>query len=675
METTQPQKGNKLIVCLDDQNRNLPAITLENPSPEKLHQLNEQGFGIFETANYFFATNDALKSSGTKTKRQKEFLSGLAEVYADLDVCKEKDHLPENERETRKNKLKQEINSYCPATFYILTKNGLQPHWRINEPKVDESAQTNYKNVIKGIIEWSKKYGNIGDPVFDVTRVLRKPEFLHIKSEPYLVTEELGNDKTYTLDELKKFFWYSNEEKTQLQQSAATTEMNPAYQQINELDIKQVVVDAWTEKGHTASFDDNNRLMIDGEKTATFKGRLEGNYMATTSSDFPAKGNAVTYTAETLGISYPQALSRLQQKYNIKDTNKAYKLPKPITAEELGRIVFPPERWRIDQLVPENQITIISGSPSSFKTMSALEWAIKIAQGEPAYSNFKTIKSAVGYINEDRNHSMIIQDRLHLLSEKLPNNLFFWNAVGFSLEIEQINALLIEAGELNIKFIIFDSLRAVMPKNFDEMKTNDIREIIRRLGVLTNAGITILIIHHDRKRAPGSRYFSKDPNDIGEMMSGSADIRGAVDCHISMRNGKDKKTGEDYIIVTQTKCRQKMIPPFQVMVKEEGSAENPKLRLVYEGSYAPNNAEENTAKAKEAILELLKASSDKYVYRQVIIDNSPGGFKQKTIDEALKSLEKNDKSISSKTGKELNRSGNEARRKYYYFDSDDDDID
>lgn len=316
-------KGLKFIVCFDDKAEQKAPLTLENPAEDYLKELNQKGWGIFETANSFFATPEQLKDLAIKkiktsvTKRNKEFLTKLNEVFADLDVCKDTDDITAEEREKCKIDLKKALDDYCQPSSYVITKNGLQPRWQLDEPNIDEAAQQQYVNVINGIIEWSKQNGAKGDPVKDVTRVLRKPGYFHQKSDPYLITEEKGSGKTYTLEELKKYFWHEPVVKTS---RPADVGNEQTYNQIDALDIRQVVIDVWKEKGSEASFDGDNHLIIDGTMTATFVGRQgDGNYMATTSSDYPAKGNAVTYVAETLGITTKEAYKWLCEKYLTND--------------------------------------------------------------------------------------------------------------------------------------------------------------------------------------------------------------------------------------------------------------------------------------------------------------------------------------------------------------------
>ncbi len=664
---TENIKGIKLIVCFDDKAKGKSPITLENPSDASLKELNDAGYGIFETANSFFATQEQMDKSGFKTKRHKEFLSCLNEVFADLDVCKDSEGIPEEEREARKNSLKNALNDYYPPSVYVITKNGLQPRWWLSEAGINEATQQKYVNITKGIIEWSILNGAKGDSVYDVTRVLRKPGYYHHKSEPYLITEEKGSGKTYTLDEVKEFFWY---------EPPTEKESNPIHNKIDLIDIRTVVIDVWKEKGSEASFDKDDHLIIDGKQTATFRGRLGDNYIATSSSDYPAKGNAITYISQTLGIDRKQAYKWLCNKYKIKETNEIGDSElEPITAKDLCDQEFPPAEWMIKRLIPENQITVISGPPGVFKTMTSLDWGISVSTGKKAYGYFETIQSPVLLISEDGDHKRIAKKRIGFLTEIPSDDFHLLISSNFKVVEKAIGKLLILIKKHGIKFIIFDSFRAIMPSDKKENESGDVREVINRLRPLTNAGATILIIHHDRKKPQNNRgYTSSDPNDLGEMMSGSVDIRGAVDCHLAMGAGRDKKENQFYIIITQTKCREdELLPAFKVLVVKEKDDEDKtiKMELQYAGEYKADNAEETLNKARDAILEYITNSSEKYVWRQTITQNKPGGFAERTLEKALKTMEEVDKSITSLKGKELGKLGLESKRKYYYIKESD----
>ena len=331
METTQPEKGGKLTVCYIDKDKNKSPWTYENIATEELERLNKEGRGIFKTTNSFFATPEQLRELAAKkgkpsiTKRNKEFLSKINAVAGDLDVCKEGDGMPPEEKKKRKAALMASLMKCdCPPSAIIVTKNGLQPRWDVNEPNIDEPTQQKYVNIVNGIIEWSKQNGALGDHVKDVTHIFRVPGYLHLKSDPYLVTEEPGSGRTYTLDELKVCFWHEGKPYKPLD-LASPFEKNPAFNWVDELDIRQVAIDVWQDLGHSVSINKNNQLSCAGRSCgcspnqpwATFVNRDGKNFISNGgSSIYPAEGNAITYTAETLKITPSEAYKRLMVKYS-----------------------------------------------------------------------------------------------------------------------------------------------------------------------------------------------------------------------------------------------------------------------------------------------------------------------------------------------------------------------
>jgi len=336
-------RGGRVIVCFDDKAKTKSPLTFTAISEEELKKYNTQGWGIFESVNSFHATkeqldalyeermtawrknkDDAVKNNkdtprkpSYPTVRLGEFLTRLNAVYADMDVCKDGE-MPEQEREEKKSLLLEAIRGYCPASVYLMTKNGIQPMWWIQESDIDEKTQQRYVNILKGIVEWSKKRGSLGDKVYDIPRVLRKANYLHQKSEPFLIKKEEGNKHTYTLAQLEDYFRY--EEPVYTPQKQELGDIDPSWQALNDIDLKRIVIDLWTDKGHTASFNEQNHLIIDGKVTATFMNRDGKSFIASTSGEFgDLVGNRVTYTAKFLKISNKEAFIYLCKKYNIEN--------------------------------------------------------------------------------------------------------------------------------------------------------------------------------------------------------------------------------------------------------------------------------------------------------------------------------------------------------------------
>ncbi len=448
------------------------------------------------------------------------------------------------------------------------------------------------------------------------------------------------------------------------------------FERIRSIDIKRIAVDVWRALEHEASFDAANRLILDGKETNSFVGQKgDGNYMATSERNDPLNGSAVAYVSETLSVNKTEAAKLICTQYGIRYSGSfVFQEPlKATSAEDLCNEEFSSVEWMIHRLIPENQITVVSGAPSSFKTMSAMEWAIQVASGGKAYGQFDTMRANVLLVNEDGDHRRVIKKRALFLTRTPPSNLFIMASLGFKAEESRIRELATLVRKNDIKFVILDSFRGIMPPEADEKDASSVRKIIDDLRVLTSIGATVLILHHDRKKPVQVRgYTSTDPNDLGEMMSGSADIRGAVDCHLAMGSARDKRENRHFIIVTQTKCREdELLPAFKILVNvtRDDSGNTAKMELLYEGEYKLDNKAETLEKARAAVLDFISKSADEYVARLAIVDSKIGGYGQRTLDEALKTLVA-DNSLKFNTGKELGKAKGEGRQKFYRIPSE-----
>ena len=300
---------NQLFVAINDKIKNQPVLTFSEYNGENLKLLNKKDHGIFFSVNSFH--------NGI---RQKEHLLKLNAVYADLDVAKSESNLSLEVIEPRKIYLLNSLKALdCPPSLIIETRNGLQPLWFIEET----TDQELYRSVIEGIIDWSKGCGALGDEVKDVTRVLRVPGFYHHKQEPFLIEEIFSTDKVYSLTKLSEYF--KREVKPTLQSVYPQKDFqlvsnDPAIDALNKLDVRDVIVAVWQEKGCNAEFNALNQLVVDGQQCATFVNREGENFISNGgSSDYPSQGNAVTYVAGTLGISNKEAFKWILKRFGLEN--------------------------------------------------------------------------------------------------------------------------------------------------------------------------------------------------------------------------------------------------------------------------------------------------------------------------------------------------------------------
>jgi hypothetical protein len=212
---------------------------------------------------------------------------------------------------------------------------------------------------------------------------------------------------------------------------------------------------------------------------------------------------------------------------------------------------FPKQTYLIDKIAPAGGITIVSAPSGSFKTYMCLEMALCVAGNKPLFGIFDTEQANVLFIDEESG-ARLLQQRVFQLNAEKDLPLYFHSFQDFTVSEKGIGLLLKDCEEHDIKLVIFDSLTRVHSK--DENSAGEMAQVFKHLRTLTNKGIAVIVIHHNRK--PGIRRGS-----AGSEMRGSSDILAAVDCHVALTRDGNRLT------FTQTKQRYAPeIKPFDLLV-------------------------------------------------------------------------------------------------------------
>jgi len=234
-----------------------------------------------------------------------------------------------------------------------------------------------------------------------------------------------------------------------------------------------------------------------------------------------------------------------------------------LLTEQVGDLLheeFPPEVWIVDQLIPDKSVTILSGSPGSFKTWLYMEIAVKVAKGQPAFGNFNTKQTGVLVIDEESGRPRL-QKRFKQLGaiDNLPIHLL--SRVGYKMSQLYADGIAEKAIELGAGLVIFDSLTRFMGEKVDENASGDMAKLMDYYRQLADSGLSVLILHHNRKDGTGG--FNP-----AQSLRGSSDILAAVDCHIAVN-----RTGQsDKVKLVQTKNRDVWEPtPFELRFYENAS--------------------------------------------------------------------------------------------------------
>lgn len=257
---------------------------------------------LYPEGSPFFTPN------GCNGARLKENLSHVNAVFADWDF-KPKEITGDNKPDFKQFML--DLDGLPNPSFVVESGNGWHLYWLLETPiVVDETNREELTAQVEGIHRFiHNNYGSDAGAM-DVLRLMRLPGHEHKKQpeHPFMVKVVEESDDRYTLEELME-------------------RMPPVYKEAKEIaesnddfDIRQVAIDAWKERGDTVEFDDYGRLVWNGQHTGTFIGRAgTSNYIATTSTEYPFKGNAVTYVAGVLGITTKEAFKWLIGKYGEPD--------------------------------------------------------------------------------------------------------------------------------------------------------------------------------------------------------------------------------------------------------------------------------------------------------------------------------------------------------------------
>lgn len=295
---------------------------------------------------------------------------------------------------------------------------------------------------------------------------------------------------------------------------------------------------------------------------------------------------------------------------------------KLMSLKKLMEINFPPNQWKVDQLIPLEGITIISAAPASYKTWLILQMAIDIAQGKPFLDQFPCLMGGVLMIDEE-NHQRLVQKRFKALGapEDLP--IYFLSKENFVATDEKMTKGVLEyCEERLIDTIFIDSL--VRINRADENDAGNMASVFRALSEFCKAGKTVVVTHHERKET-GMRSSAQN------RMRGSSDISAAVDSHLAI--SRDKKE-TNRLVVEHAKSREELeVPAFEVAVHREGE----RTWFEHLGSY--DVGKKKKEEAKEIIINLLQGKTEglsKGEIAKAIKESS--GIGNSSTYEALKEL-------------------------------------
>lgn len=363
-------------------------------------------------------------------------------------------------------------------------------------------------------------------------------------------------------------------------------------------------------------------------------------------------GEKKSYTPRNFFDDIEDHISKRNQEKPTAQTARQ-KLIKFISGDKFMETVFPDQEWLVEGVIPDQGMVCLSGMPSSYKSWFGFYMALCVMRGNPILeeplkgrAGWKTTKGSVLFIDKE-NVERQIQERMKMLGagEEMKNCYF----VQGNFTTENLHALaeIIEFIKLKkIKMVIIDSLIRIHSSN--ENDAVEMNKVFERLSEIQHAGAAVVYVHHLRK----STSYAQDPM---ERLRGSIDLAARLDSLIAFEN--DEK---NIIKVTHGKSRYgQEFAPF--IMRFEVDQFN-KAFFNY-----CNDVEEGRVEAMlcaDAVYALIKENSHTRSHLMEKLSTINGGpYSERAIDEAIKTLTRENKVDKRRSGMEMIYTKNELYEK------------
>lgn len=291
-------------------------------------------------------------------------------------------------------------------------------------------------------------------------------------------------------------------------------------------------------------------------------------------------------------------------------------ISKTLTTKELLEKTFPPTIWLVENLIPSEGFTAMTGTPSSYKSFLTEHLAICLASNQPFLNHFPVTKGAVLIIDKE-NPLSLLQERFKKLGAKEDLEIYFLQEPDYyKLQDEShLNWTINFIKEFKIKLVIIDSF--VHIHKGDENDSQAIAATFERLKLLPCA---VVFIHHHRKTI---KFFTGTPL---ESIRGSSDIAAEVESHLAV-----DQINNTLRIAQYKNRRGELVKPFSVspIITEDS------VTFKYEGEIT-----EEVSKIEQAryhIIELLQTHRE--MARKTLTEALSDITGRDSIDKATKLME------------------------------------
>lgn len=278
------------------------------------------------------------------------------------------------------------------------------------------------------------------------------------------------------------------------------------------------------------------------------------------------------------------------------------------SASEVLQMEFKDAAYAVNGILQEG-VTILSGSPKIGKSWLALNLSLAVASGGLALGSIQAERGEVQDLAlEDGLKRLKKRLKMVLNNEAVPERLHL--AVDWLSSdrggLDAIEQWLREHPEA--KLIIIDTLKRIRPadRNGSSRYDFDYDTIAPFADLATNYGVSILVVHHNRKQQ------ADDPLD---MVSGSTGLTGAADAALVML--RKRGTNEATLLVTGRDIEER-----ELTLQWENSA----ARWLLVG----NASEAHRSVQRNEILELMRTLEEPMSPKEIAewLDRNPDNIRQ-----------------------------------------------
>lgn len=324
---------------------------------------------------------------------------------------------------------------------------------------------------------------------------------------------------------------------------------------------------------------------------------------------------------KTLFKATPETIRELRRQEKKKDNEKddGY-----FWDSEMSVIIPSETKWIVEKVIPQNSISVISGSAGMFKSWLCLDMAYCISEGIPFLDKFETIKNKVLYVDRENGFNEILLRRKlirngHEFNDNQGLFVAYNTEFPFKLEYdEHLENLENFIKKNEIKVVIIDTYRRVTL--IEENDANKVSWFFDRLKQLIDrTNISIILIHHHRKGESASNR--------NELLRGSSDLVNFVDniLQVSARG--------NFLNIRQTKNRKgKELEPFNASIETD---ETSYMKIRYAGI----NESMDRVVSKSLVSWILDCKILKFTYSEGLKYAKEKGFSDSNFKNALALLQ------------------------------------